>query len=141
MSDWLKDELTRQLGPVFAPESLWERIQNGRPAESLPHSHWTGWAAAAVVTLLTAVGTYWLPEPKLRADVAVLAASPQPASRQDDPTEWDLRCAPPANHAAFRVANLSAQKGHQFELAVSAREDGTVGCQACHSIGLTQHHL
>ena len=141
MSDWLKDELTRQLGPVIAPESLWERIQNGRQAESLPRSRWVGWAAAAVVILATALGTYWLPGPQLRADVVVLAASAQPASRQGDPAEWDLRCAPPPGHSAFRVANLSAQKGHQFALAVSAQEDGAIGCQACHSNGLTQHHL
>lgn len=142
MSDWLRDELKRQLGPVVAPEALWERIEKGRRAGSLRHSHWMGWwAAAAAVTLAAAVGTYWLPEPQLRADVVVLAASRQPDSRHGDPAEWDLRCAPPANRSTFRVANLSAQKGHQFELAVSAQEDGAIGCQACHSIGLNQHHL
>jgi len=141
MSDWLKDELRRQLGPVIAPESLWERIENGRQPERLLHSHyWMGWAVAAAVTLATTVGTYWLPEPQ-RADVVVLAASQQSASRQGEPAEWDLRCAPPANHAAFRIANLSAQKGQQFALAISAQEDGATGCQSCHSIGLSQHHL
>lgn len=141
MSDWLRDELKRQLGPVIAPESLWERIQNGKQPESLPHSHWTRWAVAAAIALATVVGTYWLPEPQLRADVVVLAASQPPDSRQNDPAEWDLRCAPPASHSSFRVANLSTQRGHQFELAVSAQEEGAVGCQACHSNGLTQHHL
>ena len=141
MSDWLRDELRRQLGPVTAPESLWGRIQNGGRPERLPHSHWMGWAVAAAVTLATAVGTYWLPEPRLRADVVVLAASSQPASRQNDPAEWDLRCAPPTNPSIFRLANHSEQKGHQFELAVSSQEDGSVGCQACHSMGLAQHHL
>lgn len=141
MSEWLRDELKRQLRPVRAPQGLWDRIQNGGQAEDLPHSHWMGWAVAAAVTLATVVGTYWLPEPHLRANVVVLAASAQPDSRQGDPAEWDLRCAPPASHSTFRVANLSARRGHQFELAVSAQEDGVVGCQTCHSMGLTQHHL
>jgi hypothetical protein len=138
MSDWLRHELGRHLGPVRAPEALWDRIQNGRLAGGLPHSHWTRWAVAAVVTMATALGTYRLPGPQLRSDVVVLAASGQPDLRRDDPTEWDLRCAPPVSRSTFRVGNVSAGHGHQFTLAVS--EEG-VGCQACHSMGLNQHHL
>ena|SRR5579859_7250487 len=138
---WLRDQLTRHLGSVSAPDGLWERIQNGGQAGSLPHSHWIRWAVAAAVTIATAVGTYWIPGPQLRADVVVVATSNEPDLRQGDPAEWDLRCTSPSGRSMFRVANLSAQKGHQFGLAVSGQEDGAIACKACHSIGLNQHHL
>ncbi|HLK50380.1 MAG TPA: hypothetical protein VKT49_19705 [Bryobacteraceae bacterium] len=141
MSDWWKDELARHLGPVRAPDALWERIQNGRQAERLPRRQWARWAIAAVVALAAVIGTNWLPSPDLRADVVVLAASHQPDPRADDPSEWGLRCAPPAGPSAFRVTNVSARRGHQFELAATGPEDGVIGCQACHSVGLGQHHL
>ncbi len=138
---WLRDQLTRHLGSMSAPEELWDRIQNGGKAGIEPHHYWTRWAVAAVLTMATALGTYWLPEPQLRSNVVVLAASDQPDLRQDDPAEWDLRCAPPASHSTFRVANLSAQKGHQFALAASGQGEGAMSCNACHFIDLNQHHL
>jgi len=140
MSDWLRDELARHLGPVRAPETLWDRIQHTGPTASLPRSPWTAWAIAATLTLATAIGTYWLPGPRLREDVVVLAASGQPDLR-DHPRAWDLRCAPPASRSAFRVTNASAQRGHQFTLAASGMEPEVIGCKMCHSIGLNQHHL
>src|SRR5579871_3132247 len=130
MSDWLKDELSRHLFRSRAPEALWDRIQDGRQAGSSAQAHWTRWAVAAAVTLATAIGTYWLPSPTLRSNVVVLAASSRPDLRQDNPTEWDLRCAPPSGQNGIRVVAL---QGHPFE--------GVVDCQACHSMGLGQHHL
>lgn len=130
MSDWLKNELSRHLGPVRAPEALWDRIQNGRQAASLPRAHVARWAVAAAVTVATAIGSYWLPSPALRSNVVVLAASSQPDLRQDNPTEWDLRCAPPSSQSTVRIVAL---QGHPFE--------GGRDCQACHSMGLGQHHL
>ena len=134
MSDWLKDELTRHLGSVRAPDALWERIQNAGEAGSLPHSPWMGWAVAAAVTLATAVGTYWLPRPQMRADVLVSAVSEQPDLRRHEPAQWDLQCGPPSNRAAFQVAGLVVRRGHPAALA-------GLSCQACHSMGLNQHHL
>ena len=141
MSKWLEDELKRHLSSVRAPEALWERIQSGRQAASLPHSHWARWATAAVFTVATVVGSYWLPGPQLRADVRLLPATAGPDSRQDHPAEWDLRCTLPGGRSTFRVADLSAQRGHPFALAISAPEEEAGGCQACHSIGAKEHHL
>ena len=136
---WLRDELAGSLGRARAPEGLWDRIQNAGPAAAAAERHWAAWAIAAVLTLTTAVGSYWLPGPQLRADVVVLAASGLPDLRPDQPGEWDLRCTTPASRSVFRVANVSAQPaGHQFTLAM---EGEATGCQACHSTGAGQHHL
>ena len=134
MSDWLKDELTRHLGPIRAPDGLWERIQNAGQAGSLPHSPWMGWAVAAVVTLATAVGGYWLPRPQMRVDVAVSPVSERADSRRHQPAQWDLQCAPATSRASFPVAGRAVRRGHPLAVA-------GLSCQACHSTGLNQHHL
>jgi hypothetical protein len=141
LSKWLRDELARSLGPVRAPEGLWERIERGRQAETVVQQHWTGWAVAAIVVLATVVGTYRLPHSLLGTEVAVLADTSEAARAADNPAEWDLRCAPPSGRSVFRVANLSAKRGHPLVLAVSSAEYEVAGCQACHSTGAIQHHL
>jgi hypothetical protein len=137
----LRDELARNLGPVRAPDGLWERIERGQQAETLVEHHWTGWAVAAIVVLATVLTTYRLPHSWLSTDVAVLAGAGGAVRQADNPAEWDLRCAPPAGPSIFRVANLSAKRGHPLALAVSSAEYEVAGCQACHSTGTTQHHL
>ena len=58
---WLEKELERQLAPVAAPGSLWDRItgaRGGRPARTerrVPYT-WVLWAAAAAVILAAALG-------------------------------------------------------------------------------------
>lgn len=50
---WLERELTRQLAPVAAPESLWYRLQDERrPASRSDSFRWTVWPAVALVTLI-----------------------------------------------------------------------------------------
>jgi len=143
---WLQEELSRHLGPARAPTGLWDRIQSGGKASEhvnsgLSHPHWARWAVAAILTVAAAVGTYWLPGPQWRSDVALLAADAGPDLRQDHPAEWDLRCTLPGGRSAFRVANLSAQRGHPFALAAAGPEESAIGCQACHSTGTKEHHL
>jgi hypothetical protein len=46
---WLERELTRQLSPVAAPDSLWNRIQFTRP---VPRAVATGWVLWPVLTIL-----------------------------------------------------------------------------------------
>ena len=141
MSEWLRDELRRSLGPTRAPEGLWERIQSARQPENQPHLHWARWAAAAIITVATVAGSYWLPGPQLRADVRLVPGVVEADSRPDHPAEWDLRCTLPGSRSVFRVSNLSAQRGHPFALAVAGPTDEVGGCQACHSMGLKEHHL
>jgi hypothetical protein len=66
MSDWIENELRRQMRPVAAPESLWDRIQN--PSASSPAIRveaknplrplWFLSVCAATLVLLTA-GLLW----------------------------------------------------------------------------------
>lgn len=139
MSDWLRDELARNLRPVRAPETLWERIERASEVPTAPALHWARWAIAATVGFATIVGTYWLPAPVRRADVQIASAA-QTDLAPDRPAGWDLRCAPPPGRSGYQVTNLAARRGHP-SLAISAREEDGTGCQACHSTGQTQHHL
>ncbi len=58
---WLEKELERQLAPVVAPGSLWDRIigrTEGRPARTqrrVPYA-WVFWPAAAAVLVAGAIG-------------------------------------------------------------------------------------
>ncbi len=59
MSDipWLARELSRQLGPVAAPEGLWASIQEARSAPGRSFSfRWIIWPAFAALTLVSCVG-------------------------------------------------------------------------------------
>ena len=80
----LERELARQLAPVAAPETLWDRIHEPRPSppRGMPiawfSKHWLAWPAAAVV-LLACAGGYW----KMNHTREPLAELP-PASRDFD---------------------------------------------------------
>lgn len=56
--NWLEKELARQLAPVAAPETLWDRVsgQKGRTPRRVP-LEWVYWPAAAVV--LAAMAGFW----------------------------------------------------------------------------------
>jgi hypothetical protein len=101
MSDWLELELAHRLGPVEAPESLWERVESARRARpeirrpvAVPRvSLWTAWPVAAMATLALAAGALWLADVREPAlDIRQLAESQsrQPAAlglRSHDPGE------------------------------------------------------
>lgn len=57
MSDWLDLELAHHLAPTGAPDQLWERLQQGRPAPR-PRTKWP--VAAVIATLTVAAGTLWM---------------------------------------------------------------------------------
>jgi hypothetical protein len=58
---WLEKELARQLAPVTAPESLWDRVVNGREGRPVRSRQrvpfgWVVWPVAAAVLVAAAVG-------------------------------------------------------------------------------------
>jgi anti-sigma factor RsiW len=53
---WLRKELARQLGPVPAPESLWQRIHEQRRPLRVPPVRWAVWSAATVALLALSAG-------------------------------------------------------------------------------------
>lgn len=55
---WLERELSRQLAPVGAPESLWYRIQTGRPTPRRDSFRWAVWPAVALVTLIICAAAF-----------------------------------------------------------------------------------
>lgn len=56
---WLERELARQLAPVAAPESLWNRIHEPRRSVGRGDSfRWTVWPAVALLTLLVCAGVF-----------------------------------------------------------------------------------
>jgi hypothetical protein len=55
---WLEMELARQLRPVAAPESLWDRIE-GRRAPEQASFQWMSWPVAAALMLTVAGGVAW----------------------------------------------------------------------------------
>lgn len=57
MSEWLELELAHRLAPVAAPDDLWARIENGKPA---PERHAARWPIAAILTLGVAAASLWL---------------------------------------------------------------------------------
>jgi len=58
LSDWttVESELARDLGPVAAPDALWDRIERGRPPRAKPS---LTWPIAAALTLVAASGGLW----------------------------------------------------------------------------------
>ena len=136
---WLRDELTRDLAAVRAPEALWDRIQNPLEPQSAPAAQWARWPVAAILTLAAAAGTYWLPgkgpAPRFKE------ALDRPELRRDRPADWDLRCVLPANRSIVRLAGVSVPRGHGFAPAINGLEEEAIGCQICHSTGSNQHHL
>jgi hypothetical protein len=62
--DWNEPELGRHLGPVRAPEELWDRVQGAGSSQRVyaltPRAHTWRWAAAAVAMVAVIAGiTVW----------------------------------------------------------------------------------
>jgi hypothetical protein len=56
---WLERELARQLAPVNAPASLWNRIQEPRPRFGRSDSlRWLAWPAVVLMTLIVCAGLF-----------------------------------------------------------------------------------
>ncbi len=59
VAPWLEMELARQLGPVAAPELLWDRVQQQQvPRRDRPVS-WALWPIAAALLLMASGGAAW----------------------------------------------------------------------------------
>jgi len=75
MAPWLEMELARQLSPVAAPESLWDRIHVDH-VQPVPRRadgfRWELWPVAAALLLLASGGVIWQADPL--ADMEKLAA-------------------------------------------------------------------
>jgi hypothetical protein len=78
-SNWLEQELSRQLGPARAPESLWSRIETGpRPVRPNAAPGWVLWPAVAAVALLVLAGIWRVrngpaePDPFREQELALL---------------------------------------------------------------------
>jgi hypothetical protein len=60
--EWFEPELSRHLGPVRAPEELWDRVENPRTSgpsrEPRPMRMWPVWAGA-VAMVVVALGVTW----------------------------------------------------------------------------------
>jgi len=56
---WLERELTIQLRPVTAPDSLWDRIEARRAPEPEASFQWMSWPVAAAIMLTMAGGVAW----------------------------------------------------------------------------------
>jgi hypothetical protein len=63
--EWFEPELSRHLGPVKAPEELWDRIQNPEAARVVsksprPARMWPAWAGAVAIVVVALVATWAL---------------------------------------------------------------------------------
>ena len=59
VAPWLEMELARQLRPVTAPDSLWDRIEGRQAAEPEASFQWMSWPVAAALMLTMAGGVAW----------------------------------------------------------------------------------
>jgi len=91
-NDWNEPELKRHLGPVQAPEELWNRVQGARVIASPPswRLNWQ-WAAAAVASVALIAGvTVWANRSITSEERAVRALGRTPEQlqfRSDDLAE------------------------------------------------------
>lgn len=58
-SRWIERELTRQLGAVTAPETLWDRLQEQPAARRRRSFEWALWPVAAALIVIVAGGAAW----------------------------------------------------------------------------------
>jgi hypothetical protein len=124
-NDGLERELSRHLGPVKAPDDLWDRVHGGHRVNSRRSygMRWQWAAAAAAIVAVVAGITVWQNRTLSDEELAVRALSRAPEQldfRSEDPTElraWvkdgtglDIpltgRAAP-----AVRLIGASARKG------------------------------
>jgi len=102
MSDWIERELTHQLAAVAAPESLWDRIQDGPAPRGKRSFEWTRWPMAAALALAIAGATAWQFEGARRPASGMQARALE--ELQDfsiDPQRFDFRSADPVAIAAW----------------------------------------
>lgn len=59
IAPWLQTELAHQLGPVAAPESLWNRIQEQQVPRRGSSFRWASWPVAAGLLLMASAGMAW----------------------------------------------------------------------------------
>lgn len=89
-NDWNEPELKRHLGPVKAPDGLWDRVHgaevSGPERMATPRASWgtsLGWAAAALATVALVAGiTVWRNRELSSEERAVRALSRTPDQLQ-----------------------------------------------------------
>ena len=59
VAPWLEMELSRQLGPVAAPEALWDRIEERQVSRREKPVSWALWPIAAALLLMASGGMAW----------------------------------------------------------------------------------
>jgi len=59
VAPWLEMELARQLCPVAAPESLWDRIHEQQASRRDKPDRWVLWPIAAALLLVASGGAAW----------------------------------------------------------------------------------
>src|SRR5579871_1643537 len=61
MSDWMERELKRQLAPVSAPDSLWDRVERARREKRVAagQAGWILWPAVAAIMLFASGDLAW----------------------------------------------------------------------------------
>jgi len=102
MSEWIERELTHQLAVVAAPESLWDRIQDGPPPRVNRSFEWTRWPVAAALALAIAGATAWQFAGARRPAAGMQAlAWEELQGLSNDPQRFDFRSADPAAIAAW----------------------------------------
>ncbi len=94
---WLEKELARQLAPVAAPASLWDRISGGAERRRRVPLAWISWPVAAVLLLAGVVGV-------VRARLA--------ASGEDRFTQREVALM--AKHAGFDFRADSFEDAREF---------------------------
>ena len=57
---WLETELTGQLCPISAPDSLWSRIHEQRRPLRVRPRRWAAWSVATAAVLMLSAGLVWL---------------------------------------------------------------------------------
>ncbi|MCU1340135.1 MAG: hypothetical protein JWO19_5716 [Bryobacterales bacterium] len=84
-NDGLEPELKRHLGPVKAPDELWDRVHGAevfsveQAGTSRPRMSWAwGWVAASVATVVVVAGIVWLNRGLTSEELAVRALSRAP---------------------------------------------------------------
>lgn len=99
---WLEAELSRQLGPISAPDSLWDRIhEQRRPLRACPNP-WRTWSIAAAALLVLLAGLVW----RLGASRVPVADLEALAQRElKGPSNVDLRSGDPLKIQAWVKAN------------------------------------
>jgi len=93
--DWHEPELSRHLGPVKAPDELWDRVHgsevsSSKRAHSFKRQMAWGWAAASLATVAVVAGIVWLNRDLSGEELAVRALSRAPEQmefRSGDLTE------------------------------------------------------